>query len=154
MRIRIFGTNTQSFAELVDCLVGVPNYGQSDTKIVVSHGILGLAPQRPLVMIYRILPLALEAQHVCQIGISLCVIGVDIEGFLEMRSSFIQSALFHQRLAETVFSNLVARSVGESLMPHCFAIPPCGGLEIGDRNKPCDYRYGSADQQLALAPPI
>src|SRR5215471_8689728 len=140
MRIRIVGIDTQSFAKLVDCFVGVPNYGQSDTKIVVSHGILRLATQGRLVMIYRIAPLALEAQHVCQIGISLCVSGVDIEGLSVMGSSFLQSALFYQRLAETVFSNLVARSVGESLMPHCFTVPPRGGLEIGDHDKRCNYR--------------
>src|SRR5262249_14607105 len=115
------------------------------TKIVVSHGIVGRATQGRLIMIYRVAPPALEAQHVCQIGISLWIIGVDIEGLSEMGSSSIQSVLFHQRLAETVFRNLVARSVGESLMPHRFTIPPRGGLEIGDRDRPCNYRYGSAN---------
>src|SRR5215475_5766301 len=105
-------------------------------------------------MIYRVAPLALKAQYVCQIGISLCIIGVNIEGLSKMGSSFIQSALFHQRLAETIFSNLVARSVGESLMPHCFTVPPRGGLDIADRDKRCNYRCGSANKQLAPAPPI
>src|SRR5215470_17421427 len=100
-------------------------------------------------MIYRVAPLALKAQHVCQIATSLCIIGVNIEGLSEMGTSFIQSALFQQRLAETIFSNLVAKSVGESLMPHCFTISPRGGLDIADRGKRCNYRYCSANKQLA-----
>src|SRR5262249_24600084 len=91
-------------------------------------GVVGLATQGRLVVIDCIAQLALETQHICQIGINLSVVGVDIESLSEMGSSFIQSALFYQRFAETIFSNLVVRSVGEGLMPHCFTVSPRGGL--------------------------
>src|SRR6266446_4503442 len=85
-------------------------------------------------------PITLFCKGTAKIVMGGRVVG-DCKSLSQMSDRFIQSLPLYQRISQMSVGNVIVRGVGKSLIPHCFAIPPERGLNIGIRHQPCSYQH-------------